>query len=92
MPDISMCSKSKCRKFSSCYRAQAIPSKNQWYNEFQIDTDSMLCEMFMYIWTNADREDVKCDYVVEGSSCSLNNNCTYPNCKKREKELIYAER
>lgn len=29
------------------------------------------------------KESFKCKYVKrEGESCTLNNNCTYPNCKK----------
>jgi hypothetical protein len=93
MPDISMCNNKKCRKFLSCYRAQAVPSViHQSYNDFHEDTDSQMCEMFMEIWTNKGRKDVKCDYVKEGSSCSLNNNCTYPDCKKREKELVPIEK
>ena len=27
--------------------------------------------------------DVKCKHIkIEGESCRLNNNCTYPDCKK----------
>ena len=35
MPDISMCNKTKCSKFTKCYRARATPSIYQCYCEFE---------------------------------------------------------
>ena len=37
MPDISMCSNMECKRRKECYRAQAVPSLQQSYNEYKGD-------------------------------------------------------
>lgn len=76
MPDITMCSGEKCPLKQICYRHTAKPSDYQSYFT-KAPVLGGTCE---YFWRE---EPEKCKYVKrEGESCTLNDNCTYPNCKE----------
>lgn len=48
MPDITMCSNTKCKKANTCYRAQA--KADQWgqsYSAFPKDTKKKPCEYYI---------------------------------------------
>ena len=47
MPDITMCNTIKCKKWNTCYRAQAYPDKYQSVSDFDADTKKKPCE---YYW------------------------------------------
>jgi hypothetical protein len=49
MPDISMCNKEDCPSYTSCYRAQAIPSEYQ-QDFFPYDNEGAeYCEHYIEI-------------------------------------------
>ena len=76
MPDITMCTGERCPLKQICYRHTATPSSYQSYFA-QSPVLGGTCE---YFWR---AEPKKCKYVKrEGESCTLNDNCTYPNCKE----------
>ena len=81
MPDIAMCRDSGCSLKRQCYRYTAEPKEYmQSYGIFNKDINKMGCKFF---WDNADRPH-KCKYVKRvGESCTLNDNCTFPDCKTK---------
>ena len=76
MPDITMCSGEKCPMKQICYRHTAKPSNYQSY----FMKPPVLGDTCKYFWRVEPNE---CKYVKrEGESCTLNDNCTYPNCEE----------
>ena len=76
MPDITMCSGEKCPLKQMCHRYTAKPSNYQSYF-MKPPISEGKCEHFLKTEPN------NCKYVKrEGESCTLNDNCTYPNCKE----------
>ena len=74
--DITMCTGEKCPLKQICYRHTAKPSRFQSYFAKAPVNDGK-CKYFWRV------EPKKCKYVKrEGESCTLNDNCTYPNCKE----------
>ena len=76
MSDITMCSGEKCPLKQICYRYTAKPNEFRQAYFMEPPVSEGECEHF---WR---AEPKKCKYVKrEGESCTMNDNCTYPNCK-----------
>ena len=47
MPDITMCTNSKCPVRKSCYRCIAPPSTQQSYTFFKVEDGKVVCKHYM---------------------------------------------
>ena len=82
MADITKCGDEECPLKESCYRYTA--PRNEYMQSYFMESPRVIhedetapvdCDMY---WAT-------CKHVRrEGESCRLNDNCTYPNCKRPE--------
>ena len=79
MSDITMCNGDGCSDKETCLRYKSKPSlSGQSYCNFE-PLNGGRCE---YYWG-------VCKYIKkEGASCSLNNNCKYPNCTENQQNIL----
>jgi len=78
MADITKCPGNYCKVKDACYRYTAVSSEymQSYFVDLPIDKDGN-CDMF---WDN---EIFKCNkngVKKYGESCTMNNNCSWPEC------------
>jgi len=63
LPDIAMCQNHKCKKAKECYRYMAIPSKRQFYVEFQ-----NICEgcNYKHFWDAKGKQNLRREELPSG--------------------------